>query len=131
MPIFSFFYSSLEFMTWILDFDMKVTFFPPRCTFFPSKFLVRFLNGFEENVISGQRSIRIFGKRFMESEMTIILVQGVGPEQKKVVFFKNHDFVKRKFNSKFQVFCWFSKNLVVFPVLVRPPALKCLSFLFP
>ena len=34
----------------------------------------RFLDGFEENVISGQRSIRIFGKRFMESEMTSILV---------------------------------------------------------
>ena len=36
----------------------------------------RFLDGFEENVISGQRSIRIFGKLFMESEMTSILVQG-------------------------------------------------------
>jgi hypothetical protein len=34
----------------------------------------RFLDGFEENLISGQRSIRIFGKRFMESEMTSILV---------------------------------------------------------
>ena len=45
----------------------------------------RFLNGFEENVISGQRSIRIFGKRFMESEMTSILVQGVGPEQEKLL----------------------------------------------
>ena len=43
-------------------------------TVIPRKFLVRFLNGFEENVISGQRSIRIFGKRFMESEMTSILV---------------------------------------------------------
>ena len=43
----------------------------------------RFLDGFEENVISGQRSIRIFGKRFMESEMTSILVQGTGPEQGK------------------------------------------------
>ena len=50
------------------------------------------LNGFEEDVISGPRSIRIFGKRFMESEMTSILVQGVGPKHKKVVFFKNHDF---------------------------------------
>ena len=69
---------------------------------------------FEENVISGQRSIRIFGKRFMESEMTSILVQGVGPEHKKVVFFKNHDFSNREFNSKFQTVCWFSKNLVVF-----------------
>ena len=35
----------------------------------------RFLNGFDENVISGQRSIRIFGKRFMESEMASILVE--------------------------------------------------------
>ena len=43
----------------------------------------RFLNGFEESVISGQRSIRIFGKRFMESEMTSILVQGTRPEQGK------------------------------------------------
>ena len=77
--------SSLEFTTWILDFAMKLTYFFPGCTFFPSKFLVRFLNGFEENVISGQRSIRIFGKRFMESEMTIILVQGVGPEQEKLL----------------------------------------------
>ena len=50
----------------------------------------RFLDGFEENVISGQRSIRIFGKRFMESEMTSILVQGVGPEQGKTTkFFEN------------------------------------------
>ena len=48
----------------------------------------RFLDGFEENLISGQRSIRIFGKRFMESEMTRILVQGVGPEQKKWCFSK-------------------------------------------
>ena len=47
----------------------------------------RFLDGFEENVISGQRSIRIFGKRFMESEMTSILVQGVGPEQEKTTKF--------------------------------------------
>ena len=91
----------------------------------------RFLNGFGENVISGQRSIRIFGKRFMESEMTSILVHGVGPEQEKVVFFKNHDFVNRKSNSKFQAFCWFSKNLVVFPGLIQPPTLKCLSFHFP
>ena len=30
----------------------------------------RFLDGFEENVISGQCSIRIFGKRFKESKMT-------------------------------------------------------------
>ena len=35
----------------------------------------------------------------MESEMASILVHGVGPEQKKVVFFKNHDFVNRKFNT--------------------------------
>ena len=46
----------------------------------------RFLDGFEENLISGQRIIRIFGKRFMESEMTSVLVQGVGPEQKKLCF---------------------------------------------
>ena len=64
----------------------------------------RFLDGFEENVISGQRSIRIFGKRFMESEMTVILVQGVGPDQKKVLFSKNHYFVNSKSNGKFQVF---------------------------
>ena len=45
----------------------------------------------EENVISGQRNIRIFGKRFMESEMTSILVQGVGPEQGNTTkFFENH-----------------------------------------
>ena len=67
----------------------------------------RFLNGFEENVISGQRSIRIFGKRFMESEMTSILVQGGRSRTEKVVFSKNHDSVNRKFNSKFQAFCWF------------------------
>ena len=47
----------------------------------------RFLDGFEENVISGQRSIRIFGKRLMESEMTSILVQGSGPEQEKTTKF--------------------------------------------
>ena len=35
----------------------------------------RFLDGFEENVISGPRSIRIFGKRFMESEMPSISVK--------------------------------------------------------
>ena len=64
----------------------------------------RLLDGFEENVISGQRSIRIFGKLFMENEMTSILVEGVEPEHKKVVFFKNHGFVNMKFNSKFQVF---------------------------
>ena len=68
-----------------LDFSMKLTFLFPVCTFFSRKCLVRFLNGFEENVISGQRSIRIFGKRFMESEMASILVQGVGPEQEKLL----------------------------------------------
>ena len=84
------------------------------------------LNGFEENVISGQRSIRIFGKLFMETEMTSILVQGVGPEQKKVVFFKNHDFVNRKSNSKFQAFCCFAKNLVVFSCSGPTPYTKML-----
>ncbi len=49
--------------------------FPPRGR--------RFLDGNVEYVISAQRRIRIFGKRFMESEMTSILVHGVGPEQEK------------------------------------------------
>ena len=47
-----------------------------------------FLNGFEENVISGQRSIRIFGKLFMESGMTNILVQGSDQNRKKLGFSK-------------------------------------------
>ena len=42
----------------------------------PRELLKRFfLAGFEEYVISAQRSIRNFGKRFMESEMTSILVK--------------------------------------------------------
>ena len=50
----------------------------------------RFLAGNVQYVISAQRRIRIFGKRFMESEMTSILVQGVGPEQEKTTkFFEN------------------------------------------
>ena len=56
----------------------------------------RFFDGFEENVISGQRSIRIFGKRFMESEMTSILVQGVGPEQKKSGVFQKSRFCQQE-----------------------------------
>ena len=44
----------------------------------------RFLDGFEENVISGPRSIRIFGKRFMESEMTSILVKVLLSRQNKL-----------------------------------------------
>ena len=40
----------------------------------------RFLDGFGENVISELRSIRIFGKRFIESEIATILVQGVASE---------------------------------------------------
>ena len=43
-------------------------------------------------VISAQRRIRIFGKRFMGSEMRSIFVQGSDLNTKKVVFFKNHDF---------------------------------------
>ena len=49
----------------------------------------RFLDEFEENVISGQRSIRIFGKRFMESEMASILVQGSDQNTKICVFQKS------------------------------------------
>ena len=42
----------------------------------PRELLKRFfLAGFEEYVISAQRSIRNFGKRFMESEMASILVK--------------------------------------------------------
>ena len=44
------------------------------------------------------------GKRLRIHEVTSNSVECVGPEQKKVVFFKNHDFVNRKFNSKFQAF---------------------------
>ena len=46
----------------------------------------RFLNGNEQYVISAQRRIRIFGKRFMESEMTSILVQGSDQNTKKWCF---------------------------------------------
>ena len=63
----------------------------------------RFFEGFEENVISGQRSIRIFGKRFMESEMTSILVK-VG-EIFRHIFRIYHEF--RKVTVDFvQVFLW-------------------------
>ena len=45
----------------------------------------RFLAGNGQYMISTQRSIRNYGKRFIESEITSILVQGVGPEQEKLI----------------------------------------------
>ena len=63
----------------------------------------RFLDGFEENVISAMLRIRIFGKRFMESEMTSILVK-VG-EIFRHIFRIHHEF--RKVTVDFvQVFLW-------------------------
>ena len=102
-------HSSLEFTTSILTFPMSVIIFFAVCRFFPDKTGDRFLDGNGQYVISAQRSIRIFGKRFMESGMTSILVLGVGPGQKKVVFSKNRDFVNRKFNSKIYVFFGFRR----------------------
>ena len=64
------------------DFPMSVIFFSRSVVFFPDKTGDRYLVGNGQYVISAQRSIRIFGKRFMESGITSILVQG-GPEQEK------------------------------------------------
>ena len=67
----------------------------------------------------------------METEMRSILVQGVGSEQKKVMFFKNHDFVNRKFNSKFQAFLLVFEEFSSFLLFWSPTTLKCLPFHFP
>ena len=73
---------------------------------FPSR-EPRFLDGNEQYVISAQRSIRNFGKRFMESEMTSILVQGSDQNTKKWCFPAIIDFSTGNSVVKFKRFTGF------------------------